>query len=204
MNTRITVKNIATCLLPLLLLMLSACSAFTRSDEPPMTTWWLVPYAGAAVPEKAAAKQRPVLVRVTAIPGLDNDRILALTEDSELKPYAGARWVDHVPELVTSLIERTLEASGRFELAKAGHPGPAERCNLTLEVREFFAGINASDQTDRVTVAMFGSYQCGFDAAVPIQLKRSINVSDSRMKSVVAAFQFACNEVMRELLGQIQ
>ena len=202
MNIRISVKTAVVCLM--LMLTLSACSALTRSDEPAMTTWWLVPYTGAARLETNADNlPQLVLVHVSAIPGLDSDRILALTADAELKPYAGARWTDHIPELAASLIGRTLEASGRFELASVGSQGPAERCDLTLEVREFFAFTGASGQTDRVMVAMDGFYQCGSDAAVHIQLKRSVNVTDSRMKTVVAAYQRACDEVMKELLGQM-
>lgn len=203
MNIRKLAKT-TTCFLPLLLLGLSACSALTRSDEPAMTTWWLVPYTGAARLETSGDKQpQPVVVHVSAIPGLDHDRILALTADSELKPYAGARWADHIPELMASLIGRSLQASGRFDLVAMGNQGPAERCDLTLEVREFFAGVAESGQTDRVTVAMDGFYQCGSDAAVAVQLESSLSVQDSRMKSVVAAFQRACNSLMKELLVQI-
>lgn len=203
MNIRMPFKTVFFFLL-MLLLGLSACSALTRSDEPAMTTWWLVPYMGDARLETTTDERpQPVLVHVSAIPGLDNDRILALTADSKLKPYTGARWADHIPELASSLIGRSLQASGRFELASVGNQGPSGRCDLKLEVREFFAGISESGQTDRVMVAMDGFYQCGDDAAIAIQIETSLDVQDSRMKSIVAAFQRSVNSVMKELLGQI-
>lgn len=204
MNISKSARAVVICLLPMTLLIVGACGALTRSDEPAMTTWWLVPYAGAAtVDPNDIGQRRPVLVRVTAIPGLDNDRILALTADSELKPYAGARWADNIPDLAASLIGRSLAGSGRFELARPGQAGTAGRCELTLEVQAFFAGIQDSGQTDRVSVALAGDFQCGSDTAIPIRLESSLKVPDSRMKSVVATFQRACDSVMKDLLGQI-
>lgn len=203
MNLRIPVKLLIL-VLAFLVLSLCACGALTRSDEPAITTWWLAPYTvGADSATNVDGQPQPVMVRVSAIPGLDNDRILALTADSELKPYAGARWADHLPELAGSLIGRSLQASGRFELVSMGNHGPSKRCNLTLEVRQFFARISASGQTDRVTVEMNGFYQCGADVIIPIQVESSLNVQDSRMNSIVAAFQQAFDNVLKELLREI-
>ena len=46
-----------------------------------------------------APPAQPLQLAVTAIPGLDTDRILALSVDAELKPFIGANWVDYLPEL---------------------------------------------------------------------------------------------------------
>src|SRR5210317_936070 len=87
--------------------VVTACSGLTKSDNPVVTTWWLKPYTGvtqATAPETLL----PVNLTVTAIPGLDSDQVLTLSGGAELKPYAGARWADHIPELLTSLIGRSL------------------------------------------------------------------------------------------------
>jgi ABC-type uncharacterized transport system auxiliary subunit len=186
----------------LLLLCLSACGGLTRSDKPAVTTWWLVPYTGVAQ-VSAAAPSVPVSVSVTVVPGLDNDRILTLTSDSELKPYLAARWVENLPELASSLISRSLEATGRFEVIPPGGRSSVRKCELQLELREFFSSLDSSGQSSDVRVAFEGRYQCASNEAVQLHLKASLPVRDSRMKSIVAAFQQAMDMSMSQMLVQL-
>ena len=119
---------------------LAACGSLTTSDIPANQTWWLVPYENSGQLTHTGALDR-VTVEVTVVPGLDNNRILTLTGDAELNRYAAARWADNLPELVTSLVGRTLAASGRFNVTTGLDGGPGENCVLQLEVREFFAEL---------------------------------------------------------------
>ncbi|MCP4046324.1 MAG: hypothetical protein GY732_10085, partial [Gammaproteobacteria bacterium] len=143
----------------LITMCLGACSGLTQSNKPAVTTWWLKPLSGEAQitsPDPVAS----ISVSVTVVPGLDTDRILTLSDDSELKPYAGARWVGNLPELAKSLVSRTLEASGNFEMvserARAGH----KRCDLHPELRNFTANLNSSMQTRSVQAAIQGPSPC--------------------------------------------
>ena len=86
------------------------------------------------------------------------------------------------------------------ERARAEH----KRCDLRLELREFFANLNSSGLTRNVQIAIHGSYQCESEALIPIQIKASIPVHDNRMRTIVAAFQQAMNDAMKELLIEIQ
>jgi ABC-type uncharacterized transport system auxiliary subunit len=201
MAMNITKKTRVICLL-FIAICLSACGGLTQSDKPAVTTWWLNPFTGVAQtanPEIAAS----ILVLVAVVPGLDTDQILTLSDDSELKPYVAARWVDNLPELTTSLVNRTLEASGRFELiserARAGY----KRCDLQLEVREFYANLNSSGLTSSVQVTFDGRYICESGTPVDIRLKALVPVQDNRMTVIVAAFQQAVDSVLRELLVQL-
>ncbi len=144
-----------------------------------------------------------VAVSVTVVPGLDTDRILTLSNTAELNQYSGARWTDNLPELLTSLVSRTLEASGRFEVVSGGGGGGSEDCGLQLESREFFAQLSPSGQTTGVRVAIDGRYQCESAKSVPISANVSIPVHDDRMSVIVAAFQQALDQAMRELLEQL-
>ena len=65
----------------LAILASTGCSGLTSSDKPALTTWWLTPYSGTA---RLAGDPKKVFVSlsVKAIPGLDTDRILALTSDA--------------------------------------------------------------------------------------------------------------------------
>lgn len=185
----------------LMCLSLSACSVLTQSDKAAVTTWWLVPYIGEAKVISPQTDLKVVSFEVTAVPGLDTNKILALTSELELKPYAGARWADHVPDIAESLLARSLAASGRFKVLEPGTVIPGEACSLRMEVREFFTRLNGADLTDRVTLSFVGQYQCGSNQVVPVNLSSSLPVQDGRMKNIVTSFQDAMDDVTRELLG---
>ena len=189
------------CLL-VLVFSVNACSGLTGSDKAALKTWWLEPYTG-TTQEKSSASVRLLKISTTVVPGLDTDRILTLSDDAQLNQYAAARWADNLPELVTSLTGRSLESTARFEVASARAGGDSERCNLQLELREFFADLSPGGQTTGVRVAIDGRYQCGSEAPVHIQSNASIAVHDDRMSVIVAAFQKAMDFVMKEMLTQI-
>ena len=201
MAMNISKKPVVFCLL-LITLCVNACGGLTRSDKPATKTWWLIPYTGMA--QVASPDQvTPLSLTVSVVPGLDTDQVLTLTDNSELKPYSGARWVDNLPELVTSLVSRTLEASGRFEVISTRSRAGSENCNLQLELRKFFSQLSSSGQTSRVQVAIDGRFQCKSGAPVRIKSDVSIPVNDNRMNVIVAAFQQAMDTAMKEMLKKL-
>ena len=184
------------------MLSLAACSGLTQSDQPAVKTWWLEPYNSAT--QEASNKTLPLVrVSVTVVPGLDTNRILTLTGNAGLKKYTAARWADNLPELLTSLIGRSLEASGRFDVVSDQAGAVSEDCNLQLEVSEFYADLGPSGQTTRVSVALDGSYQCESDGRMPIQLSASMPVHGENISEIVAAFQRAMDRVIAGLLAEI-
>jgi ABC-type uncharacterized transport system auxiliary subunit len=186
----------------LLVLVGGACGGLTQSDKPATVKWWLNPFTGTAVTAPASPLVA-VELSVTAVPGLDTDRILALSDDAALKPFIGASWVDYVPELVDSLVGRSLEASGRFKVATAGTSRGTESCKVQLEIRKFFAELDASGQANAVQVALSGSFQCGSGESSPLRLSATVAANDQRMKVIVAAFQSALDKVMKDMLAQL-
>lgn len=183
--------------------VLSACSGLTKSDKPATTNWWLKPYNGATQQTTDEAVV-PVALTVKAVPGLDSDQILTLSTDAQLKPYSGARWVDHAPELLASLLGRSMEASGPFEVLTQRSGWGAESCDLQLELREFYADLNSAGTTTGVRVAIDGRYLC--DSASPVDIKSNafVVVNDERMSVIVAAFQKAVDQVTQDMLDQLQ
>jgi ABC-type uncharacterized transport system auxiliary subunit len=144
-----------------------------------------------------------VAISITVVPGLDTDRILTLSDDAELNQFAAARWADNLPELVTSLVSRTLEASGRFEIVSGRAGGGSESCELQLELQEFFAHLSSSGQTTGVQVASEGRFQCESAEPVPLKLNASIPVHDDRMSVIIAAFQQAIDSAMKDMIEQL-
>lgn len=182
--------------------LLSACSGLTQSDKPVATTWWLEPYAG-TTQAVVADSVLPVVVTLTAVPGLDTKQILTLSRDAELKPFAGARWADDSPELLRSLITRSLQASGRFDVRAYGGRG-SNGCELQLELQEFFAELDSNGQTTGVSVALDGRFQCDSSGVILIDSRASVPVTGTNMSSIVSAFQSAIDQVLRDILEQMK
>lgn len=189
--------------LSFLMLSIGACSGLTQSDKPAIKRWWLEPYVLAA-PAEPADPPVTVALSVTVIPGLDSDRILTLSDDAELSQFAAARWVEHLPELVSSLFGRSLQATGEFEVASDRATSRTDVCSLELEVREFFADIGAAGRVSGVSVAINGSFECGSSAPVVFHSTSSVAVAVERMNVIVAAFQQAMDSVTKDILIEIQ
>ncbi len=199
MAMNISKKPLFICLL-LAAIIASACSGMNHSDRPATTTWWLNAYGEAAVVPSPDSRVK-VDVAVTVVPGLDTHRILTLADNAEMNKYAAARWADSLPELTASLVSRSLEATGRF--AVVSRAKGVEECDLLLEVQEFYARLDSAGRTTGVQVGMQGRYLCDRQEPVLIRLRASKPVHEERMSVIVAAFQRAMDEIMKDLIGII-
>jgi ABC-type uncharacterized transport system auxiliary subunit len=190
------------CCLSMVMLFTGACTSLTQSDKPAISKWWLEPYVATSqlVPVDLPVR---VALSVTVVPGLDTDRILTLSGDAELGQFASARWVDNLPELLVSLLERSLQATGQFVIVPESAASRPGNCLLELEFREFFADIGPGGSTTGVRIATHGSFQCGSAAAVVIQSNVSKPVADERMNVIVAAFQQAMDRVTQNIISKI-
>ena len=179
-----------------------SCSGLTKSDKPAISKWWLEPYVAVEAPVTTDPPIN-VAVSIKAVPGLDTDRILTLSDNSELGQFASARWVGHSSELLTSLLERSLQATGRFVVVSEAEASRSGNCLLEMELRKFFANIGPGERTISVSVSAQGVFQCGSVAPVDIQSDVSIAVADERLTVIVAAFQQAVDQVTRDTIHKI-
>jgi ABC-type uncharacterized transport system auxiliary subunit len=184
------------------MLFTGACTSLTQSDKPAISKWWLEPYVASSQPVPADPPVSVALL-VTVVPGLDTDRILTLSGDAELGQFASARWVDNLPELLASLLERSLQATGQFVIVSESAASRPGNCLLELEFREFFADIGPGGTTSGVRIATHGRFQCGSATAVDIQSNVSKLVADERMNVIVAAFQQAMDRVTQDTISKI-
>jgi ABC-type uncharacterized transport system auxiliary subunit len=182
-------------------MLLAACSGVMDSKQPARQAYMLTPYSGAAGAANPA--QGPELsITVSAVPGLDTDRILALSNDARLNQYANARWPDHLPEVLTSVMKRSLASTGRFSAVEESTRASGDGWLLLLEVQQFYGIRNASGDTSAVIVEMTGSIECN-DLRGSFTLSDSNPVGDERLSAVVAAHQQGLDDVTRQLLDQI-
>ncbi len=189
-KTRLTALSLA-------MLLIAACSAM-NSAQPAKQYYMLVPVSGTA-----SLDQGPELaMTLSAVPGLDTDRVLAFSSDARLNQYANARWPDHLPEVLTSVVQRSLSASGKFSEVEEGTRKSSDGWLLKLEVQQFYGIQNSSGNTGSVKVQMSGSIECN-DVRGTFTLSDSNSVSDERLSAVVAAHQRGLDDVTRQLLDQI-
>lgn len=181
--------------------VLAACSSLTESEKPAINIWWLQPVTTMPVADDAPVS---VLLDVDAVAGLDDDKVLALSSDAQLIPYAGALWADDLPDLVASLITRSLQASGHFEVLQRGRAGAAaSACELQLELTEFFADLEAGGRTRGVSVGVGGKYSCGTSGPHGLASRAYVDVDAERMSVIVAAFQKALDQVTLDIIRQL-
>ena len=183
-------------------MLLAACSGVMDSKQPARQVYMLAPYSGAA--NAASTAQVPELsMTVSAVPGLDTDRVQALSSDARLNQYANARWPDHLPEVLTSVMKRSLASTGRFSAVEESTRASGDGWLLQLEVQQFYGIRNASGDTSAVIVEMTGSIECN-DLRGSFTLSDSNPVADERLSAVVAAHQQGLDDVTRQLLDQIR
>jgi ABC-type uncharacterized transport system auxiliary subunit len=184
-----------------ILILIQGCGGILTSDQPARQTYLLKPLAH---PSSATATAEAVdlALNVTAIPGLDTDQVLALGVDARLQQYSNARWPDHLPEVLTSILQRSLESAGPFAPVRNADRATIDGWMLQLEVREFFGIRDAAGDTSSVRVALAGSVSCGGERH-PLGLHDTNPVTTQRLASVVAAHQAGLDGVTRDLVERV-
>jgi ABC-type uncharacterized transport system auxiliary subunit len=196
MNTKTILPVLA-----MALLLLSACSGVMDSAQPAKQIYMLMPLSGSQT--TASPEQGPALsISLAAVPGLDTDWIQALGDDARLTRYANARWPDHLPEVLASVIQRSFVSSGRFSTVEQSSRVTADGWLLQLEVEKFYGLQNTTEKTGSVVTQLSGSIECN-GRVDSFSLSETVAVSGERLSSVVAAHQQGLDDVTRQLLKTV-
>jgi ABC-type uncharacterized transport system auxiliary subunit len=182
-------------------LALAGCGGLLTSKQPARQYYLLQPLNAAGGGFEGG--QNTVLrLGLDVIPGLDTDRILALDPDARLASYANARWPDHLPEVLSSVLRRSLESTGRFARVETGGRGADGDWILDLELRGFYGIRDGAGSTGSVRVALAGSLACGSETH-RLDLADGAPVAEERLAAIVAAHQAALDSVTRDLVEQL-
>jgi cholesterol transport system auxiliary component len=197
----------------LLLGSLAGCTdGLLKSDAPVADTYRL-----AAVPEAAAQPATPlpfaiIVQRPRASVALDTDRIAVVAAGSRFDYYSAAQWAEPAPQMLQQQLVAALVATGQFGGGVFAAPArvPAELL-LDVELRRFEAATNGADSANpgaspvahvqaqfSVIDSRRGTRVTSFvaDAAVP--------ATANRLSAVVAAFDQANAQVLRDAGAQVQ
>jgi len=186
----------------LLVVTLCGCGGMLTSDEAPERMYWLEAATlrfGEAPPESLPE----LLIVVHTIPGLDTDRILVKGPGARMNYYAGARWPDHLPEVMTATVRLSLESSGHFSRVSSRSQIKGDEWFLELELREFFAVAITADSPPQIHVQLAGHLNCGF-GDTGINATATVPAQENKLSKIVAAFQSATNDALISLGEQLE
>lgn len=181
---------------------MGGCSGMLTSDQPADHIYWL----DATPLQLGEAQMKPpvdLIVAVRTVPGLDTDRILVRGPGARLNHYAGARWPDYLPEVMSALVRLSLESSGRFDRISSGSPVRRDDWLLELELREFFAVVTANGTPPRVHVKLAGHLSCG-PGHTAVSTSATAPADQDKLSDIVAAFQRATDDVMIDIGRQLE
>jgi ABC-type uncharacterized transport system auxiliary subunit len=182
-------------------ILLTACSGLMDSAQPAKQVYLLMPLPGPSM--EMADEQKPVLfMSLHAVPGLDSDWIQALGSDAGLTRYANARWPDHLPEVLASVIQRSLASSGRFSAVERSSRAKDGGWQLNLEVEKFYGLRGPGGETTSVVTEISGTIRCNGKSST-FMLNDSVAVGGERLSLVVAAHQQGLDGVTRQLIQKI-
>jgi cholesterol transport system auxiliary component len=176
----------------LLVLLLAGCGGLLETQRPADVRYWLEPLAENA---SAPLDGLELALELTVVPGLDSERVLVLEPNARLGQVGQARWADSLPDVLQSVIARSLANQGA-EL-NAGERG--RRCRLNVEVQEFFA---RGAPPSAVQASLAAQLDCD-EAAESFRLQAAV-ASGSDQASVIAALQESLNRVTRDLLKRLE
>jgi len=156
----------------------------------------------ASAKTSADATAPSLSMALEAVPGLDTDWIQALGSDAQLTRYANARWPDHLPEVLSSVIQRSLGSSNRFSSVRRASSARDGEWLLHLQVEKFYGLRNAAGETTGVVTEFSGSVECDGRKG-SFTLSDKVPVDGQRLSVVVAAHQEGLNDATQQLVDRI-
>jgi cholesterol transport system auxiliary component len=143
------------------------------------------------------------VLRPTAAPGLDNDRIALTQPDGTLDFYAKATYPDRVPPIVEQALLNAFEASGRIDAVAREEDALHADYNLVTEIKEFAAHYAVADGIPTVTVVLTAKLTTAHGRAIVGSFSTTQNgtASVNSALAVAQALQQALTAAVTEIVN---
>ena len=195
---------------PVVLLTLAGCSGL-HSHDPVVQTYVLqagvaaIPVAtsnGGEMPGDGAATL--AVSRPTAASGLDTERIAVVRGDGRFDYYNASRWAGNLPDVLQTLLIDTQRAGGRWRAVLADTSAFSADQLLQVEVRQFQAEYDAAGGPPSVHVVIEGTLgrRSLREVLRTLRAESRVTASADRMAAVVAAFNAALADALKQLSGE--
>lgn len=132
--------------------------------------------------------------------GLDTHKIAIYTNPYEVKYYAEARWAERAPRMVQTLLVESFENTGKIVAVGRQSIGLRSDFNLKSELREFQAVLKEGQLVPEVRVVLNAKLigQPRQQIVASASFERRVQAKDAQLLSVVAAFDQALGQVLRD------
>jgi len=137
--------------------------------------------------------------------GLDSNRIAVRPSPRQLQYFAGARWTERSPRMVQSLLLETFEDTGKIVAVGRQTIGLRSDYNLKSELRAFQAESFEEGKPLKVRIRLHVKLvRQPRQEIVAARTFHNVQVATgSKMSEVIAAFDNALGEVLREVVSWV-
>lgn len=135
--------------------------------------------------------------------GLESNRIPVRTSPNRLEYFAGARWAVRLPKMLQTVVIESLESSGRIDAVGREAIGMRSDFNLRIEIRRLQAEVWENRRKPTVRVGLTGKIlrQPRQEIIASRNFETSLEAASGALPDVVAAFDTALHEILRELVA---
>jgi len=133
----------------------------------------------------------------------DSDRVLVRRAQSRLQVYAGAAWLDSVPEMLQALMIQSFSDTGSFTgVSRAG--GMRTRFSLASELRHFeVVDDGGPDLTVEIALQASLIHQRTARPVASQTFAQQRRIDGKGLDAVVAGFEQALDSLMEELIDWV-
>lgn len=180
---------------------LSACGDLLGPPEAG-TIYTVAPKFPAAAAGGAKVDWDLAILRPTAAPGLDSERIALTQPDGTMDFYAKATYPDRLPPLVQLALLEGFESSGRIDGVAREQDVLHADYNLVVDIRDFAAHYAVVDGIPAVTVALAAKLTTAHgrmivgNLSVSKQVNASVNSAAAAAQALQQALQAAVTEIV--------
>jgi cholesterol transport system auxiliary component len=184
------------------LVTITGCSGLHSKQGAPQT-YTLVSVATPAVVSTPAGAVTVQVLRPLAAPGLDTDGIALLRDTHRLDYYTASRWPAPLPDLLQTLAVDALRAAGHFRAVQPDAAALLSDDVLQIEIRH--CEVEYSGDSPVVHVQLLAILGQRSDRAMlsSVSAESRRPAAANRMQSVVAAFQEAIDDALKQLAAQL-
>jgi cholesterol transport system auxiliary component len=180
---------------------LSGCAAVTSIQQASRTLDAYELTAPVGAPGLGRADQTLLVEQPTTSGALDTDRILVKPSAIQVQYLSDARWIDPAPELVQTLLVRTIDNTGRVAFVSGQSLGPIPDYVLLGDLRDFQVEVVPGGQPPvEVVVALALTLVRDLDQRVVATrlFRQRVPAASADAPTVVAAFDLAMDAVLAQ------
>lgn len=182
---------------------LGGCTALStlRTAATPLNTYDLLPAAG---PARGRRSGRTLLVaRPDAAAAIETDRIMIKPSPLSIAYLPDSRWPDELPDMMQSLLIRSIAGTGRLGYVGPGEGGPVPDVALLTRLDAFQAEVTGDVLNVTVDVTLTLLRDRDQRVIASRIWRQSAPAADDSAAAVVAAFQTVLNGLLPDMANWV-